>query len=99
MKTILARCTLTLVLAVCACSGFGCYRLVSENYGFSVQFPDKPAEQTKTNYQGLPENLWTLERDSSQEFFSAEATTYREPLDPAPNWIPNRENLAVPFML
>lgn len=85
---------LPLLLAVGACGWFGRYRLVSKEYGFSVEFPERPIEQRSQNYQGLPKSLWSVERDSSKEFFSAEATTYKEPLNPAPNWIPNRENLS-----
>lgn len=67
----------------------GCgHRLVSQDFGFSVQFPGTPVEQSSRNYEGLPRSLWTLENDSAQEFFSAEVTTYKEPLNPSPNWIP-----------
>jgi len=67
----------------------GCgHRLVSQDYGFSVEFPGTPVEQPGKNYQGLPRTLWTLEDDSAQEFFSAEATTYQQPLNPSANWIP-----------
>jgi hypothetical protein len=83
-----------LLFAVGACGLFTRYRLVSEEYSFSVEFPEKPIEQSSRNYQGLPKSLWTVESDSSKEFFSAEATSYKEPLNPAPNWIPNREALS-----
>jgi hypothetical protein len=86
--------TLPLLFALGACGLFSRYRLVSDEYGFAVEFPEKPLEQSSKNYQGLPKSLWTVERDSSKEFFSAEATSYKEPLNPAPNWIPNRENLS-----
>jgi hypothetical protein len=82
--------TLPLLLGLSACHLFTGHRLVSQEYGFSVEFPEKPAEQSGTNYQGLPKTLWTVEKDSSQELFSAEATTYKEPLNPSPNWIPDR---------
>ena len=86
--------TVPLLLALGACSLFTGHRLVSQKYGFSVEFPEKPMEQSSTNYQGLPKSLWTVERDSSKEFFSAEATSYKEPLNPAPSWIPGREEFA-----
>lgn len=89
-----ALCTLILILGTFGCGGFARYHLVSDEYGFSVEFPDKPNQQVGTNYQGLSRSLWTLQKDASREFFSAEATNYREPLNAAPNWIPNGENLA-----
>lgn len=64
------------------------YRLVSGDYGFSVRFPAKPVAQSSRNHEGLPKSLWILEDDAAQEVFSAEATSYKEPLHPAPNWIP-----------
>jgi hypothetical protein len=95
MKTLVRLLwTVPLLFAVGACGLFSRYRLVSEEYGFSVEFPEKPIKQSSENYQGLPKSLWTVEKDSSKEFFSAEATSYKEPLNPAPNWIPNREALS-----
>ncbi|HKR28675.1 MAG TPA: hypothetical protein VJS11_14525 [Acidobacteriaceae bacterium] len=70
------------------------YRLVSDDYGFAVRFPAKPAEKSSKNYEGLPMSLWTWEDDSAQEFFSAEATSYKEPLNPAGNWIPAGRELS-----
>lgn len=91
MKTpIQVLCTLLLMSALSACDLFTGHRVVSHDFGFAVDFPGEPVKQSSTNYQGLPKTLWTLERDSSQEFFSAEATIYKEPLDPSPNWIPDR---------
>ena len=84
---------LFLLLAPGACNFFTSHHLVSEEYGFSVDFPGKPVEQPGKNYQGLAKSLWTLEDDSHKEFFSAEATTYKEPLNPGPNWIPDSELL------
>jgi hypothetical protein len=86
--------TVPLLFALGACDLLTRGRLVSEEYRFSVEFPEKPIEQSSTNYQGLPKKLWTVERDSSKEFFSAEATSYKEPLNPAQNWVPNREGLS-----
>lgn len=81
---------LSCALMLTAAGGCGLFshRLVSGEYGFSVDFPGKPAEQSSRNYQGLPKTLWTLENDSAQEFFSAEATSYKEALNPSRNWIP-----------
>ena len=78
---------LSCVVLLCSLGGCG-HRLVSQDYGFSVQFPGTPVEQSSRNYEGLPRSLWTLENGSAQEFFGAEATTYKEPLNPSPNWIP-----------
>lgn len=64
------------------------YRLIARDYGFSVRFPSKPSEQSSRNYEGLPKSLWIFEDDAAHEVFSAEATSYKEPLNPAPNWIP-----------
>jgi hypothetical protein len=86
--------TLLLLFGLGACGLFTPYRLVCDEYGFSVEFPEKPIEQSSNNYQGLPKRLWTVQSDSSKEFFSAEATSYRDPLNPAPNWIPNSEALS-----
>ena len=94
MKNRLCFAILPLLLASSGCGLLTRYQLVSEEYGFSVEFPERPTEESSKNYQGLPKSLWTLERASAKEFFSAEATSYKEPLDPAPNWIPNREALA-----
>src|SRR5215472_11956356 len=94
MKNRLCLGILPLLLAFGGCDLLTRYRLVSEEYGFSVEFPERPTLQSSNNYQGLPKSLWILERGSAKEFFSAEATSYKEPLNPAPNWIPNREMLS-----
>ncbi len=80
---------LLLLPGLSACSLFTGHRVVSRDFGFSVEFPGEPVEQSSTNYEGLAKTLWTFERDSSKEFFSAEATIYKEPLNPSPNWIPD----------
>jgi hypothetical protein len=87
---------LSCVLVVTVAGGCGLFphRLVSHDYGFSVEFPGSPVEQSSRNYEGLPRSLWTLENDSAQEFFSAEATSYQEPLNPSPNWIPAETELS-----
>jgi len=87
-------CTLPFLFAQHACDRPSRYRLVSETYGFSVEFPEKPIEQSDMNYQGLPKSLWTVERDAKKEFYSTEVTTYREALRPSPIWIPGQELLS-----
>jgi hypothetical protein len=69
MKT-LARvlCTLPLLFALHACDRPSRYRLVSETYGFSVEFPEKPIEQSDMNYQGLPKSLWTVDGTPTRSF-------------------------------
>lgn len=83
-------CTLFLLSCLSACNLFAVHRVVSRDFGFSVDFPGTPVEQSGTNCEGLPKTLWTFERDCRKEFFSAEATVYREPLNPPPNWVPDR---------
>jgi len=80
---------LLLLPGLSACGLLTGHRVVSRDFGFSVEFPGKPVEQSSTNYEGLAKTLWTFQRDSSKEFFSAEATIYKEPLKPSPNWIPD----------
>jgi hypothetical protein len=87
-------CSTPLLFTLAGCGLFNGYRLNSDQYGFSVEFPEKPIEQSSTNNEGLPKRLWTVENESGKEFFSAEATTYKEPLKPAPNWVPNRDALS-----
>ena|ERR1700731_2955479 len=87
-------CTLPFLFAQHACDRPSRYRLVSETYGFSVEFPEKPIEQSDMNYQGLPKSLWTVERDAKKEFYSTEVTNYREALRPSPIWIPGQELLS-----
>jgi len=83
-------CALTLVLACIACNRFGHYTLVSQEYGFSVIFPEKPEAQSDKNHQGLPKHLWTLYRNNYQEFYSAQATSYMDVL-PTEGWLPGKE--------
>ena len=83
-------CTLALVLASVACNRFGHYTLVSQEYGFSVTFPERPEAQSDKNYQGRPKHLWTLYRNNYQEFYSAQATSYKDAL-PTEGWLPGKE--------
>ncbi len=83
-----------LLLTLCGCSGSH-YRLVSKEYGFSVDFPEKPIEQSLTNSQGLPKILWSVLSDDPKEFYSAEATNYKEAPNYTQDWVPNKELLAV----
>src|SRR5271166_2131546 len=86
--------TITILLALLGCKESHHYRLVSKEYGFSVDFPEKPIEQSLTNPHGLPETLWTVLSDRPKEFYSAEATSYKEATPPTDDWVPNQELLA-----
>ena len=89
-----SRAAGALILAFAVISAFvGCrsgYTLVSQEYGFSVTFPEKPVQLRDKNRQGLPKYLWTLYRESYQDFYSAQATSYKETL-PTENWLPGKE--------
>ena len=89
-----------ILLIVCA-ANTGCdksesYRLVSEKYNFSVEFPDKPTEQIKVNIEGLPKSYWQVSRDKAvaKEYYAAEATSYKEILNPDVELVPNEQLLA-----
>ena len=84
-----------LVLAFALVTAFvGCrsarYTLVSDEYGFSVTFPARPIRQADKNKDGLPKYLWTLYRDDYKDFYSAQATSYKETL-PTEGWVPGKE--------
>ena len=89
-----ARAAGTLILAFAVIPAFvGCrsgYTLVSQEYGFSVTFPERPVRLRDKNYQGLPKYLWTLYREDYRDFYSAQATSYKETL-PTENWLPGKE--------
>src|SRR5215469_13627324 len=93
-RTALIAGRLLLVLALIAanssCNRLRRYTLVSEEYGFSVTFPEKPIKQSDKNYQGLPKSLWTLYRRDYREFYSAQATGYKEPLM-TEGWTPGQK--------
>ena len=81
---------LALIAASSSCSRLSRYTLVSQEYGFSVTFPEKPIKQSDKNYQGLPKSLWTLYRRDYKEFYSAQATSYKEPLV-TEGWTPGQK--------
>ena len=81
--------TLALVMACVACNRFGNYTLVSQEYGFSVTFPEKPNKLTDKNHEGLPKQLWTVYRSDHKDFYSAQATSYQEAL-PTEGWLPGK---------
>jgi hypothetical protein len=90
---------LTLLIVCAAISGCDKskpYRLVSEKYNFSVEFPDKPTEQIKVNIEGLPKSYWQVSpnRAVAKEHYSAEATSYKEILNPDDELLPNEQLLA-----
>src|SRR5215469_10289901 len=78
-----------LVTAFVGCHSDG-YTLVSDEYGFSVTFPERPIRQTDKNKDGLPKYLWTLYRDDHKDFYSSQATSYKEIL-PTEGWVPGKE--------
>jgi hypothetical protein len=73
------------------------YQLVSEKYNFSVEFPEKPTEQMKVNDEGLPKGYWQVSRDKvvAKEYYAAEATSYKEILNPDDELVPNEQLLAL----
>jgi hypothetical protein len=83
--------------ATTGCEKSESYRLVSEKYNFSVEFPDKPTEQIKVNIEGLPKSYWQVSRDKAvaKEYYGAEATSYKEILNPDDELVPNEQVLAL----
>jgi hypothetical protein len=73
-------CVLALITVSSSCGRLSRYTLVSQEYGFSVTFPEKPSKMSDKNREGLPKVLWTLYRRDYKEFYSAQATSYKEPL-------------------
>ena len=86
-------CGVAVLIAVSApgssCSRFSRSTLVSEEFGFSVTFPEKPIEKTDRNYQGFPRSLWTVYTSDLTEFYSAQATRYKAPLM-TEGWVPGQ---------
>jgi hypothetical protein len=80
---------LSLILFIAGCGNDKNYRLVSEKYNFSVEFPERPTEEAKTNDEGLPKSYWQVSREKivAKDYFTAEATSYKE--------IPNEALLAL----
>ena len=73
------------------------YRLVSEKYNFSVEFPERPSEETKINDEGLPKSRWQVSHEKliAKDYFTAEATSYKETLNPDDELVPNEALLAL----
>ena len=80
-----------------ACGKSEGYRLVSEKYNFSVEFPEKPAEANKVNDEGLPKSRWELSHEKvvAKDYYTAEATSYTEILNPDDELVPNDTMLAL----
>jgi hypothetical protein len=85
------------ILFLAGCGKDKSYRLVSEKYNFSVEFPEMPTEQTKTNDEGLPKTYWEVSHDrvAAKDYFTAEATSYKEILNPDEELVPNEGLLAL----
>jgi hypothetical protein len=90
MRNVATICALVLIAICVGCSRLSRYTLVSEEYGFSVTFPEKPIKTSDKNYQGFPKALWTVYRDNVRDFYSAQATTYKDAL-PTEDWVPGKE--------
>lgn len=88
---------LFLCAAMLACGKSENYRLVSEKYNFSVEFPAEPAEETKVNDEGSPESSWVLSHEKivAKDYYTAEATSYKEILNPDDELVPNEALLAL----
>ena len=80
-----------------ACGRSESYRLVSEKYNFSVEFPEKPQEVNKVNDEGLPKSRWELNHEKivAKDYYTAEATSYKEILNPDDELVPNPGLLAL----
>src|SRR5580693_8433236 len=89
MRTGMLLGALALIMACVACDRPGRYTLVSPEYGFAVTFPEKPNRVSDKNYQGLPRHLWTVYRSNPKDFYSAQATSYKEAL-PTEGWLPGK---------
>src|SRR6267378_1808909 len=86
-----------LLCAVIGCGDSTRYRLVSEKYGFSVEFPEKPTERSSINDEGLPKSSWEFSREKvvAKDYYTAEATSYKEVLNPDDELVPNEALLAL----
>jgi len=88
---------LIVILFIAGCGKDKNYRLVSEKYNFSVEFPEKPTEETKTNDEGFPKSYWQVSHEKvvAKDYFTAEATSYKEILNPDEELVPNEALLAL----
>jgi hypothetical protein len=70
---------------------------VSEKYNFSVEFPEKPTEESKVNDEGLPKSFWQVSHEKvvAKDYYTAEATSYKEVLNPDDELVPNEVLLAL----
>jgi len=84
-------------IGVLGCDQSESYRLVSEKYNFSVEFPEAPTEVTKVNDEGLPTSRWELNHEKivAKDYYTAEATGYKENLNPDDELVPNPGLLAL----
>src|SRR5579859_3646173 len=82
-------CAIILIAACTGCSRLHSYTLVSDEYGFSVTFPEKPVQTSDKNSQGLAKELWTVYPDGVNAFYSAQATSYNQQL-PTGHWVPGQ---------
>lgn len=87
----------SLLCAMIGCNNSNHYRLVSEKYGFSVEFPEKPTEQSSINDEGLPKSSWQVSHEKivAKDYYTAEATSYKEVLNPDDELVPNEALLAL----
>lgn len=83
-------CAIALIAACSGCSRLHSYTLVSDEYGFSVTFPEKPVQTSDKNSQGLAKELWTVYPGGVNAFYSAQATSYKQQL-PTGYWVPGKE--------
>jgi hypothetical protein len=86
-----------LCAALLACGKSESYRLVSEKYNFSVEFPEAPTEVSKVNDEGLPTSRWEFNHEKivAKDYYTAEATSYKENLNPDDELVPNPGLLAL----
>jgi len=89
MRAARLYCVLALLIASAACDRFSRYTLISPEYGFAVTFPEKPNKVSDKNHEGLPKQLWTVYRSDRKDFYSAQATSYKEAL-PTEGWLPGK---------
>jgi hypothetical protein len=85
------------LFAAVGCNHSNHYRLVSEKYGFSMEFPEKPTEQSSLNDEGLPKSTWQVSHEKivAKDYYTAEATSYKEVLKPDDELVPNDALLAL----
>jgi hypothetical protein len=62
-----------------------------------VEFPEKPIEQSSINDEGLPKSRWEVSHEKivAKDYYSAEATSYKEILSADDELVPNEALLAL----